>query len=99
MDDVYGSSGTLRRTDVRQLPLDYPECRLHGSFWRGATLGHLEALPGEQEFNADGFMPSLLHKGDTCFTDVVIGRVEVIQLFGNPPHQIRGQRHVLALNV
>jgi hypothetical protein len=81
------------------LPLDYPECRIHGSIRSSATLGHVEALPGEQEFNAYGITPSLLHKGDTRLTDVVIGRVEVLQSLGNPPHQMRGQRDVLALNV
>jgi hypothetical protein len=82
-----------------QLPLDHPECRIHSSSRSSATLGHVEALPGEQELNADGVTPSLLHKGDTRLTDVVIWRIEVLQSLGNPPHQMRGQRHVLALNV
>jgi hypothetical protein len=59
----------------------------------------VEALPGEQELNADGITPSLLHKGDTRLTDVVIWCVEILQSLGNPPHEMRGQRHVLALNV
>jgi hypothetical protein len=59
----------------------------------------MEALPGEEKLNAYGITPSLLHKGDTRLTDVVIGCVEVLQSLGNPPHQMRGQRHVLALNV
>jgi hypothetical protein len=59
----------------------------------------VEALPGEQEINAYGITPSLVHKGDTRLTDVVIWRVEVLQSLGNPPHQMRGQRHVLALDV
>jgi hypothetical protein len=59
----------------------------------------MEALPGEQEFNAYGVTPSLLHKSDTRLTDVVIWRVEVLQSLGNPPHQMRGQRDVLALNI
>jgi hypothetical protein len=59
----------------------------------------VEPLPGKQEINADGITPPLLHKGDTRLTDVVMGRVEVLQSLGNPPHQMRGQHHVLALNV
>jgi hypothetical protein len=82
-----------------QLLLDHPECCIHGSIRRSATLGHVEALPDEQDLNAYGITPSLVHKGDTCLTDVVIWRVEVLQSLGNPPHQMRGQRHVLALNV
>ena len=73
-----------------QLPLDSPECRIHGSIRRGATSGYMEALPGEQEFNADGLMPSLLDKGDPRLTDVVIGCVESLQALGNPPHEMRG---------
>ena len=42
----------------------------------------MEALPGEQELNADGITPSLLYKGDTRLTDVVIGRVEILQSLG-----------------
>jgi hypothetical protein len=79
--------------------LHHPEGRIHGSIRRGATLGHVEALPGEEQLDADGLTPSLLHKGDTRLTDVVIGRVELLQPLGNPPHQMRGQRRVLALNV
>jgi hypothetical protein len=82
-----------------QLPLDYAEGRIHSSIRRSATLGHVEALPGEQELNADGITPSLLHKGDTRLTDVIVGRVEILQSLGNPPHQMRGQHDVLALNV
>jgi hypothetical protein len=73
-----------------QLPLDLPEGSSHGSIRRGAMPGHVEALSGEQELNADGIPPSLLHKGDTRLTDVVIGRVERLQALGNPPHQMRG---------
>ena len=47
LGDAYGGSDPPRRTDVTQLPLDYPECRIHGSIRRGATPGHVEALPGE----------------------------------------------------
>jgi hypothetical protein len=79
--------------------MDHPEGRIHGSIRSSATLGHVEALPGDQELNAYGITPSLLHKGDTHLTDVVIWRVEVLQSLDNPPHQMRGQRHVLALNV
>ena len=42
-----------------QLPLDHPECRLHSSMRSSATLGHVEALPGEQEFNTYSLTPSL----------------------------------------
>jgi hypothetical protein len=79
--------------------LDYPECCTHGRIRRDAMLGHVEALPDEQELNAYSLTPSLLHKGDMHLTDVVIGRVEILQSLGNPPHQMRGQRHVLGLNV
>jgi len=82
-----------------QLLLDHPECRIHGSIRRSATLGHVEALLGEQKLNAYGITPSLLHKDDTRLTDVVIWRVEILQSLSNPPHQMRGQHHVLALNV
>jgi hypothetical protein len=82
-----------------QLPLDHPECRIRGSIRSSSTLGHVEALPGDQELNAYGITPSLLHKGDTHLIDVVIWRVEALQSLGNPPHQMRGQCHVLALNV
>jgi len=82
-----------------QLPLDHPECRIHGSIRSGATLGQVETLPGEQELKAYGITPSLLHKGDTRLTDIVIWRVEVLQSLDNPPHQMRGQRDVLALNI
>jgi hypothetical protein len=82
-----------------QFPLDYPKCCIHGRIRRGATLGHVEALPDKQELNAYSFTPSLLHKGDTHLTDVVIERVEVLQALGNPPHQMRSQRHVLGLNI
>jgi hypothetical protein len=82
-----------------QFPLDYPECCIHGRIRRGTTLGYMEALADEQELNAYSLTPSLLHKGDTHLTDVVIGCVEVLQSLGNPSHQMRGQRHVLGLNV
>jgi hypothetical protein len=82
-----------------QLPLDHPECRIHGSIWRSPTLGHAEGRAGEQELKAYGITPSSLYKGDTYFTDVVIWRVQVLQSLSNPPHQMRGQLHVLALNV
>jgi hypothetical protein len=82
-----------------QLPLDYPEGCIHGRIRRGATLGHVEALPDEQELKAYSLTPSLLHKGDVHLTDVVIGRVEVLESVGNPPHQMRGQRHMLGLNI
>jgi hypothetical protein len=82
-----------------QLPLEHPECRIHGSIRSSATLGHVEALLGEQKLNAYGITPSLLHKDDTRLTDVVIWCVEVLQSLGNPPHQMRGQRDMLALNV
>jgi hypothetical protein len=55
-----------------QLPLDHPEGRIHGSIRSSATPGHMEALSGEQEFNADGVTPSLLHKSDTRLMDVII---------------------------
>src|SRR5262245_44329860 len=42
-------TGTPRHTNVVQLPLDYPERRIHGSIRRDATLGDVEALSGEQE--------------------------------------------------
>jgi len=64
--------GPPRRTDVMQLPLDHPVGRVHGSLRRGAALGHLEALPAALERNPDGLTPSLLPKGDTRRTDVVI---------------------------
>jgi hypothetical protein len=82
-----------------QLLLDHPKCRIHSSIRRCATLGHVEAMPSEQELNADSITPSLLYKGDTRLTDVVIWCVEILQSLGNPPHQMRGQRHVLALDV
>ena len=82
-----------------QLPLDHPECRIHGSIRSSSTLGYVEALPGEQEFNAYSITLSLLYKDDTRLTDVIVWRVEVLQSLGNPPHQMRGQRDVLALNV
>jgi hypothetical protein len=45
--NAYGGSGPPRRTDIMQLPLDHPECRIHSSIRSSATLGHVEALPGE----------------------------------------------------
>ena len=82
-----------------QLPLGHPECRIHGSIRSSSTPGYVEALPGEQEFNAYSITLSLLYKDDTRLTDVIVWRVEVLQSLGNPPHQMRGQRDVLALNV
>jgi hypothetical protein len=82
-----------------QLPLDDPECCIYCSIRRSTSPGHAEALPGEQELNAYSIIPPLLHKSDTRLTNVVIGRVEVLQSLGNPPHQMRGQRHVLALDI
>src|SRR5262250_2438922 len=79
LGNAYGGADPPRRTDVVQLPLDHPEGRIHGSIRRSATPGHMEALPGEQECNAYGVTPSLLHKSDTRLTDVVIGRVEGLQ--------------------
>jgi hypothetical protein len=78
--------GPPRRTDVTQLPLDHPECRIYGSLRRGATPRHVEALLDEEELNTDGITPSSLHKGDTRLTDVAMGRVEFLQSLGNPPH-------------
>jgi hypothetical protein len=82
-----------------QFPLDYPKCCIHGRIRRSATLGHVKALPNEQKLNTYSLTPSLLYKGDTHLTDVVIGCVEVLQSLGNPSHQMWGQRHVLGLNV
>src|SRR5689334_8573382 len=79
LSNAYRGVGPPRRTDVMHLPLDHPECCIHSSSRRGATLGHLEALPSEQELNADGITPSLLYKGNTRLTDVVIWRIEVLQ--------------------
>jgi len=82
-----------------QLLLDHSECRIHSSIRRSTTLGHLEALLAEQKLDTYGTTPSLLHKDDTRLTDVIIWHVEILQSLGNPPHQMRGERHVLALNV
>ena len=87
--------GPAAPTDVMQFPLDYPECCIYGSIRRGATPGHMEALPDEQELNAYSLMPSLLHKGDTRLTDVVIGRVEVLSR--SAIHPIRCGASVMCL--
>ena len=60
-----------------QLLLDHPECRIHGSIRSSSTPGYVEALPGEQEFNAYSITLSLLYKDDTRLTDVIVWRVEV----------------------
>src|SRR5215467_1802195 len=75
---AYGGAGSPRRTDVMQLALDHPECRIHGSIRRSATPGHVYALPSEQELDAYGIAPSLLHEGDTRLTNVVIWCVEIL---------------------
>jgi hypothetical protein len=81
------------------LPLGRLECCLHGGLWRGATPGHLQALPSEYDCNTYGLMPSLLRKGHMGRTDIVIRCIEVFQALSNPPHPMRSERNVFPLNI